>query len=249
LSGTMTVMLSSQGIGLITVMAVSGCSVMLLVLGRQKFLELKKDSGVNHKEEHEGGLGSLCSESLNSFSVVDHCISSTRNWSSISWKINWEFSEALASETAPEDLSLSVCSERSFSSQKIFKSQQSQDNKRRNPVKKVRFSEDVVEPSGDNAEYRRRHAMASASRSGIVRSQKPSNGENVSSKRIEPLTHDSNGENVSSKRVEPLTHNSEGSGRKQSPVNNHECRMQMPPNRRALYSGIFQDRSKRSLLY
>ncbi|GLJ54434.1 hypothetical protein SUGI_1169100 [Cryptomeria japonica] len=241
----MTVMLSSQGIGLITVMAVSGCSVMLLVLGRQKFLELRKDSAGNHKE---GGLGSLCSESLNSFSVVEHCISSTKNWSSISWKINWDLSEALGSvrccETAPsspsKDLSLSACSERSFAlpSTQLVKGQRSQDNKRRNRVKKVRFSEDVVEPSGDNAEYRRRHALASASRPGHVRSQKPQNGENVSSK-----------------RVDPLTHNSEGSGRKRSPVNNQECRMQtlakphMPPNRMALYNGIFHDRSQRALLY
>ena len=66
-------MLGSQGIGLITVLAVSGCSVMLLVLGRQKLLELKKDSSCP-----EGGLESHSCE------VQQH----TEGGTPMSWRTN-----------------------------------------------------------------------------------------------------------------------------------------------------------------
>ncbi|KAH9292211.1 hypothetical protein KI387_042603 [Taxus chinensis] len=198
----MAVMMSSQGIGLITVIAVSGCSVVLLMLGRQKLVELRKDYS-KAEQEREGGLGlSLSSQSFNTYSLVGHpLLSSTKHGTSISWRINLDIPGA---SRGSEDFSrktpnsaMETCSQ----------------DKKRNVVKKVRFCEDVVEPSGNSAEYRRRHHQhALASRSG---------GQNAN--------------------------NLVCSRKKQSPPNNKECRM--PPNRMALYNGIFHDRSQRALLY
>jgi len=75
------VMLNSHGIGLITVIALSGCSVMLLVLGRQKLLELKKDSScLQNKVSQEGGLGSD--------SCKHHQQQDAEGGASITWKTN-----------------------------------------------------------------------------------------------------------------------------------------------------------------
>lgn len=190
-------MLGSQGIGLITVIAVSGCSVMLLVLGRQKLLELKKDSSCQG-----GGLESHSCE------VQQH----TEGGTPISWRMNlgkrdygklgsdglWKFGP-----TAP------------------FNGSQSSPDKKRNLVKKVRFSEDVVEPSGDNVAYRRRHALAL--NPGQHRSRKPDNT-CCQNKRIDYSKSDA----IAKPR---------------------RVLANIPPNRMALYIGICNDRSRRGLLH
>jgi len=203
------VMLSSQGIGLITAIAVSGCSVMLLVLGRQKLLELKKDSScLQDKVEQEGVLGS--------HSCEHHQQQHADGGASISWKM----------KLGKRDYG-NLCSEGSWkSAPTALNGSQSSPDKKRNLVKKVRFSEDVVEPSGDNVAYRRRrrrHAMAVKSEQ--PRSQKPDNicCQNKGIKK--PIDYSKNEANQ--RRV--LTN--------------------IPPNRMALYVGICNDRSWRALLY
>jgi len=92
-------------------------------------------------------------------------------------------------------------------------------DKKRNLVKKkVRFSEDVVEPSGDNVAYRRRHALAFTARQ--PRSQEP---------------HKTGCQN---KRI----------NYSKSDANQRRVLANIPPNRMALYVGICNDRSQRRLL-
>lgn len=215
----MTVMLSSHGIGLITVIAVSGCSVMLLVLGRQKLLEAKKEeNSVENPKDSDCALGSLSSvDKLETFSFPPR--NGSRGGGSISWRINFDISETSAEsqENSPK-MPKSAC--------KALRKPSPE--KGGNSVKKVRFSDDVVEPSGNNTEYRRRHALAS--RSGQQKSPNAHNSQSMSS----------DSPNFSEKKRTPVK---------------TECRMQtlekpsMPPNRRALYNGIFHDRAQRSLLY
>jgi len=175
----MTVMLSSQGIGIMTVIALFGCSVMLLVLGRQKLLELKKDSAcLQAKVNQKGGLGS--------HSCEPHQLEHAEGGASISWRMN-------GSPSSPD--------------------------KKRNFVKKVRFSEDVVEPSGDNVAYRRRHALALTS--GQPRSLNPDNI-CCQNKRIDCSKSD---------------------------ANQCRVQANIPPNRMDLYIGICNDRSRRRLFH
>eukprot|EP00253_Pinus_taeda_P028963 PITA_28963 len=173
-------MLSYQGIGLITVIAVSGCSVMLLVLGRRKLMELKKDcSCLQDKVNQEGAIGSHSRE--------HHQQQHAEGGTSFSWRMR-------GSQSSPD--------------------------KKRNLVKKVRFSENVVEPSGDNVAYRKRHALAF--KSGQRRSQEPDK------------TRSQN------KRID----NSKSDG-----ANQRRVLANTPANGMALYIGICSDRSGRSSLH
>lgn len=194
-------MLSSQGIGLITVIAVSGCSVMLLVLGRQKLLELKKDcSCLQDKVNQEGGLGSHSCE---------HQEQRAEGGASISWRMN----------SGKIDYA-NLCSKGLWKSTPTANLDVSRSDKKRNLVKKkVRFSDDVVEPSGDNVAYRRRHALALSS--GQPRSQEP---------------HKTGCQN---KRI----------NYSKSDANQRRVLANIPPNRMALYVGICNDRSQRKLLH
>lgn len=188
-------MLGSQGIGLITVIAVSGCSVMLLVLGRQKLLELKKDSSCQ-----EGGLESHSCE---------HQQQHTEGGTPISWRMN----------LGKRDYG-KLCSEGSWKSvPTALNGSRSSPDKKQNLVKKVRFSEDVVEPSGDNVAYRRRHALGL--NPGQPRSRKPDNT-CCQNKRIDYSKSDAKPRRVLAN---------------------------IPPNRMALYIGICNDRSRRGLLH
>lgn len=195
-------MLGSQGIGLITVIAVSGCSVMLLVLGRQKLLELKKDSPcLQAKESQEGGLGS--------HSCEHHQQQHGEGGASISWRMN----------SGKRDYA-NLCSKGLWkSAPTALNGSRSSPDKKRNLVKKVRFSEDVVEPSGDNVAYRRRHALAFES--GQPRSQKP----------------------------DKIGCQSKGIDYSKSDANERKVYANIPSNRMALYIGICNDRSRRRPLH
>jgi len=200
------VMLNSQGIGLITVIAISGCSVMLLVLGRQKLLELKKDcSCLPANLNQEGGLGS--------HSCEHHQQQRAEGGKSVTWRTK------LGKKDYGE-----LCSEGLWESPPtaLTGSPPSPD-KKRNLVKKVRFSEDVVEPSGDNVAYRRRHTLAL--KSGQGRPQKP---DDIC------CQHERNNEQVDYSK----------SSEKQRRVQRN-----IPANRKALYVGIWNDRSRRALLH
>lgn len=197
----MTVMLSSQGIGLITVIAVSGCSVMLMVLGRQKLLELKKDcSCLQDKVNQEGALGS--------HSCEHHQEQHAEVGASISWRMN----------SGKMDYA-NLCSKVLWKSAPTAVNGSRSDKKRNLVKKKVRFSEDVVEPSGDNVAYRRRHALAFTARQ--PRSQEP---------------HKTGCQN---KRI----------NYSKSDANQRRVLANIPPNRMALYVGICNDRSQRRLLH
>jgi len=90
-------------------------------------------------------------------------------------------------------------------------------------VKKVRFSEDVVEPSGDNVTYRRRHALAF--KSGQTKSQKPDDICCQKKKSNKPVDYS------------------------ERDANERRVQTNIPANRMALYIGICNDRSRRVLLH
>eukprot|EP01018_Ginkgo_biloba_P012834 Gb_32219 [translate_table: standard] len=253
----MTAMLSSQGIGLITVIAVSGCSVMLLVLGRQKLLELKKDSAQDscqgkNEEGDDGSPWPSCSEE-DAFSRRKK----RQAGESISWRIN--------SGPCPKDCNIADSSmdSENISGQfqmpnssrilDVSKTSQTSSAKKCKLVKKVRFSEDVVEPSSNNVEYRRRHTLAI--RSGRMKTQgkaETTSTQTLNSRRINPINYSYTVSSEGDDAAGPCIATMDASTKN---LVKEDCKMQtlakpnIPPNRMVLYNGISRYKSQRAILH
>eukprot|EP01018_Ginkgo_biloba_P025006 Gb_27814 [translate_table: standard] len=215
----MTAMLSSQGeIGLITVIAVSG-SVMLLALGRQKLLLLKKnlqDSCQSQEDALTFIFKPWCRR------LLPTCASrrdERKKVTAISVGKPFAFAEQI-SVTYPVS---------SAAAPKPF------------VRKKVRFSEDVVEPSGNSKEYRRRQRLAI--RAG-PRAQAKTENCSPNVPQAQPKRSDSSSSSALGRPGGP----SDVSRKFQ-----YLAKPTIPPNRMALYNGISigmaQNRSRRSYLY
>eukprot|EP01018_Ginkgo_biloba_P025005 Gb_27825 [translate_table: standard] len=215
----MTAMLSSQGgIGLITVIAVSG-SVMLLALGRQKLLLLKRN-------------------------LQDSCQSQEDASTFISkpWCRRLLPTYASRRDERKKVTAISVGKPFAFAGQISVTSPVSSAAAPKPCVKKkVRFSEDVVEPSGNSKEYRRRQrlAMRAGPRAQAKTENCSPNVPQAQPKRSNSSSYSalglSGGPSEASKKLQYL------------------AKPTIPPNRMALYSGIgigmAQYRSRSSRLY
>lgn len=237
-------MLSCEGMGgLMTVIAVSGSVVVLLALGRQKLLENCAHSLQSPEDEDacrlEDGAAPVSWIRLPQLSVIIKQMKEEKgqqptragsNWGRIfvEKKENTNFNSDVLQSTKSSKSSMAtaeeICSDYNASVRK-----------------KVRFSEDVVEPCSNGKEYRKRQSLAMRERLTLQENCSWNNHHRHHHHQQQQRHCERDGSNnhPSSQSCKSWTYD-DASHRDQA-------KSSLPANRMVLYNSIIQSRSRRSL--
>eukprot|EP00249_Psilotum_nudum_P017834 c26514_g1_i1 orf=840-1718(+) len=265
-------MLSSQAVGIFTVLAISG-SVALLALGKHKLFPLKNYAFEWTDDENQDtakglsssirvltslpGNRSASSSERESSDDVDCCdtyyiTAEDQNWQSREWHggrgagagdlernccpVTSDFS----APTLPQFVSRPVaCCPSLVTNSRFTKYSPGAGEKERPVAKKVRFSADVIEPSGNSQEYRRR-MKAVLTRKTVDAATK--------SKSSQPQQQHAETESSDTDRFPERKegnqhvhyHNSCRNPSQKELMNQNSSAPALPPNRMALYTSLQQ---------
>lgn len=242
-------MLSCDGMGgLMTVIAVSGSVVVLLALGRQKLLENCLHSLQSPEDEDACRLQNdpapVSRTRLPPFSVIikqmkeEKGQNSTReesNWGRIlvEKKVNTNFNSDVLQSTKSSKSSMVSAQETCSGGDVLVK-------------KKVRFSEDVVEPGSNGKEYRKQQTLAMRERltpqENCSRNNHYHYHQQQHQQQQQKQKHGINNHPSSQSCKSWISDDAE-----QQMSHRDQVKSSLPANRMVLYNAIIQSRSRRSL--
>lgn len=238
-------MLSYEGMGgLMTVIAVSGSVVVLLALGRQKLLENCTHSLQSSEDEDacrlEDDTGPVSWIRFPPLSVIIKQVKEEKeqrptqagsNWGRILVQKNTNFNSEDLQSTKVSKSSMATAEENCSGCNASVR-------------KKVRFSEDVVEPCGNSKEYRKRQSLAIRERLTLQENCSSWNNHHRYHPQQEVQQRHCKDDGVTNPNTNnyPYSQNEE-----QQTSHRDQAKPSLPANRMVLYNSIIQSRSRRSL--
>lgn len=237
-------MLSCDGMGgLMTVIAVSGSVVVLLALGRQKLLENCLHSLQSPEDEDACRLQNdpapVSRTRLPPFSVIIKQMKEEKGQNSTREESNW--GRLLVEKKVNTNFNSDVFQSTKSSKSSMISAQETCSGRDVLVKKKVRFSEDVVEPGSNGKEYRKQQTLAMRER---LTPQENCSRNNHYHYHQQQQQHGINN-HPSSQSQSCKSWISDDAEQQMS--HRDQVKSSLPANRMVLYNAIIQSRSRRSL--
>lgn len=237
-------MLSCDGMGgLMTVIAVSGSVVVLLALGRQKLLENCLHSLQSSEDEDacrlENDPAPVSWTRLPPFSVIIKQMKEEKGQKSTREESNW--GRILVEKKVNTNFNSDVLQSTKSSKSSMVSAQETCSGGNVSVKKKVRFSEDVVEPGSNGKEYRKQQTLAMRER--LTSQENCSwNNHHRYHQQQQQQQHGINNHPSSQSCKSWISGDAE-----QQMSHRDQVKSSLPANRMVLYNAIIQSRSRRSL--